>query len=62
MGVPFLDRAFYGAWISGEQRLPSMFGVPWSVWGIEAGVLVLLLVLHGVLARRGRALTAFGAA
>lgn len=61
LGVPFLDRAFYGAWISGERVLSSVFGVPWSVWGIEAGVLVLLLVLHGVLARRDRALTAFGA-
>ena len=61
LGVPFLDRALYGAWIGGERVLPSMFGVPWSVWGIEAGVLVLLLALYGALVRRGRALTAFGA-
>ncbi len=61
LGVPFLDRAFYGGWIGGESVLPSVFGVPWSVWGIEAGVLALLLALHGALVRRGRALTAFGA-
>jgi hypothetical protein len=30
--VPFVDRAIYGAWIAGTQRLPAFFGVPWSVW------------------------------
>lgn len=43
--VPFVDRAWYGAWIAGEQALPAAFGVPWSVWGVEVAVLVLLLSL-----------------
>ena len=43
--VPFLDRAWYGDWIAGDQVLPAFFGVPWSVWCIEVMVLVILLAL-----------------
>lgn len=57
--VPFIDRAIYGDWIAGTATLPAAFGVPWSVWGVEAGVLALLLVLRGTLPRARRvALTA----
>ena len=56
--VPFIDRALYGDWIAGTAALPAAFGVPWSVWAVEAGVLVLLLVLRGRLPRtRAVALT-----
>jgi hypothetical protein len=58
--VPFIDRAIYGDWIAGTATLPAAFGVPWSVWAVEAGVLALLLVLRGTLPRtRQVALTAF---
>lgn len=43
--VPFIDRAVYGPWIAGAEILPAAAGVPWSVWGVELGVLVLLLAL-----------------
>jgi hypothetical protein len=57
--VPFIDRAIYGEWIGGTATLPAAFGVPWSVWAIEAGVLALLLVLRVTLPRaRPAALTA----
>ena len=57
--VPFVDRAIYGGWIAGIATLPAAFGVPWSVWAVEAGVLALLLVLRGTLPRARRvALTA----
>jgi len=42
--VPFVDRAWYGAWIDGGQMLPAGFGVPWSVWAIEMGVLLIALL------------------
>ncbi|HTL15090.1 MAG TPA: hypothetical protein VL251_08340 [Thermomonas sp.] len=42
--VPFLDRAFYGGWISGAVALPAAFGVPWSVWAVEVAVVALLLL------------------
>lgn len=56
--VPFADRAWYGAWIAGEQTLPAAFGVPWSVWGVEVAVLALLLslaVASAQLSKRGSA-------
>lgn len=54
--VPFLDRAWYGEWIAGEQVLAAAFGVPWSVWCIEVVVLLLLLGLASAGGwRRGRA-------
>lgn len=57
--VPFIDRAIYGDWIAGSATLPATFGVPWSVWAVEAGVLVLLLLLRGTLPHTRRvALTA----
>jgi hypothetical protein len=57
--VPFFDHAIYGDWIAGTATLPAAFGVPWSVWAIEAGVLALMLALRGTLARtRPVALTA----
>jgi len=43
--VPFVDRAVYGRWIDGSAMLPSGFGVPWSVWAVEAAVAALLLAL-----------------
>jgi hypothetical protein len=52
--VPFVDRAIYGGWIAGTATSPAAFGVPWSVWAIEAGVLALLLVLRGTLPRTRR--------
>ena len=36
--VPFVDKALYGAWIDGSTALPAGFGVPWSVWAVEAAV------------------------
>ncbi|KGQ20279.1 hypothetical protein LF41_815 [Lysobacter dokdonensis DS-58] len=42
--VPFLDRAVYGAWFDGTTVLGAWFGVPWTVWAIEAGVLAALLL------------------
>lgn len=48
--VPFVDRALYGAWIDGSVALKAGFGVPWSVWAVEASVAALLLasaVLRG---------------
>jgi len=56
--VPFVDRAIYGAWIAGTQRLPAFFGVPWSVWAVEAGVTVVLALACGLAARRTRATAA----
>ena len=47
--VPFVDRAVYGAWIGGDAALPALFGVPWSVWGVEALVAAsLALALHAM--------------
>lgn len=54
--VPSVDRAWYGAWINGEIDLPAGFGVPWSVWTVEAGVLVMLLALAWTLSNRFRTL------
>jgi hypothetical protein len=48
--VPFVDKALYGGWIAGTTTLPAGFGVPWSVWAIEAAVamgLVASAVLQG---------------
>ena len=42
--VPFVDRAVYGAWIDGATALPAWFGVPYTVWAVEGGVCVLLLL------------------
>ncbi|MGO4549966.1 hypothetical protein AB4059_02530 [Lysobacter sp. 2RAF19] len=56
--VPFVDRLVYGEWIDGASMLPAAFGVPWSVWGIEAGVLALLLSARRALPR-ARAAQAF---
>ena len=53
--VPFVDRAIYGDWIAGTQPLPALFGVPWSVWTVEAGVAALLVLACGWAARRARA-------
>ncbi len=50
--VPFVDRALYGAWIDGRVALPAGFGVPWSVWAVEATVAT---VLAGSAALQGRA-------
>lgn len=41
--VPFVDRAWYDVWIDGTQTLAADFGVPWSVWAVEAAVFALLL-------------------
>jgi hypothetical protein len=41
--VPFLDHAAYGDWIDGSVDLAAGFGVPWSVWVVEACVLLVLL-------------------
>ena len=43
--VPFLDRGLYGDWIAGRVSLPGAFGVPWSVWALEAAVCATLLAL-----------------
>ena len=60
--VPALDRAVYGAWIDGTQALPGAFGVPWSVWTIEAAVLVLLVAVARFAPRGMRAGAAIPAA
>jgi hypothetical protein len=41
--VPFVDKALYGAWINGSIALPAGFGVPWSVWAVEAAVAAILV-------------------
>jgi len=43
---------------AGTQRLPALFGVPWSVWAVEAGVTVVLALACGLAARRTRATAA----
>lgn len=50
--VPFVDRAWHGAWIDGTQTLASGFGVPWSVWAVETAVLALLLLSSAALSTR----------
>lgn len=55
--VPFIDDRLYRDWIAGAERLPAFFGVPWSVWGVEAGV-ALALVAACLAMRRHVALTA----
>lgn len=50
--VPFVDHRLYGGWIDGTETLPAAFGVPWSVWGVEA--VVSLLLVGASLAMRGR--------
>lgn len=52
--VPFLDHAAYGPWIAGAETLPAFFGVPWSVWAVEAGVVGVLVALCRVVPRRAR--------
>jgi hypothetical protein len=49
LGVPALDRAIYGDWIAGARPLPAWFGVPHSVWWVEAGVVLALLALRRAL-------------
>ena len=44
--VPFLDHAIYGPWIAGNETLPAFFGVPWSVWAVDACVVLLLVALR----------------
>jgi hypothetical protein len=56
--VPFLDRMVYGAWIDGTVALPAVFGVPWSVWGTEAVVVGLLLLVRRAMPRRAAASSA----
>lgn len=45
LGVPAINAAAYGDWIHGQATLPAAFGVPYSVWAIEAGVCLLFLGL-----------------
>ena len=45
LGVPAIAAAAYGNWIHGQATLPAAFGVPYSVWAIEAGVCLLFLGL-----------------
>lgn len=52
--VPFVDRALYGDWIAGREVLPAFFGVPWSVWMVEAGVALLLLAVSRTVPRGAR--------
>jgi len=52
--VPFLDHAAYGPWIAGAETLPAFFGVPWSVWAVEAGVVGVLVALRRIVPRRAR--------
>jgi hypothetical protein len=52
--VPFVDRALYGAWIDGRVALPAGFGVPWSVWAVEAAVAA-VLAASAALQGRGQA-------
>lgn len=52
--VPFVDHALYGDWIAGRESLPAVFGVPWSVWMVEAGVALLLLAVRRAVPRRAR--------
>jgi len=50
--VPFLDRAWYGAWIDGGIALPATFGVPWSVWAVEVSVALVLAIAGKLVSRR----------
>lgn len=52
--VPFIDRTLYGDWIAGRESLPAGFGVPWSVWMLEAGVALLLLGVRRLVPGRAR--------
>lgn len=49
LGVPALDKALCGDWIAGVKHLPAWFGVPHSVWWVEAGVVLALLALRRAL-------------
>lgn len=55
--VPFIDQRLYGAWIAGHARHAAGFGVPWSVWWIEAAVALLLVAATLAMPRRAAALT-----
>jgi hypothetical protein len=51
--VPFVDKALYGEWINGSIALPAGFGVPWSVWAVEAAVAAILVASAALQGRAG---------
>ncbi|MFT3806048.1 hypothetical protein [Arenimonas sp.] len=41
--IPSRDGVWYGEWLAGNQMLPNLFGVPWSVWAAHLTMAMLCL-------------------
>lgn len=41
LALPSRDAVWYGEWLAWREWLPNFFGVPWSVWGVHAAMVLL---------------------